>query len=80
MNRPAVAIQTPSEFGKPDGGMRRIIYTIIFEADTRAGLRFDLFLIIAILISILVVILDSVQPVNARYAMLMNALEWGFTL
>ena len=73
-------MQASSEFGKPDGGLRRGIYTIIFEADTKAGLRFDLFLITMILLSILVVMLDSVQPINARHAMVMNVLEWGFTL
>lgn len=74
------APQTPPEFGKPAGGLRRAIYTIIFEADTKAGLRFDLVLIVAILLSILVVMLDSVRTINARHATLMDALEWGFTL
>jgi voltage-gated potassium channel len=80
MTRATTSPQTPAQFGKPEGGLRRAIYTIIFEADTKAGLRFDLCLITVILVSILVVILDSVQPINARHATLMNALEWGFTL
>lgn len=67
-------------FGKPEGGFRRRLYTTIFEADTKAGLRFDLALIAVILISIMVVILDSVQSINLRHANLMQVLEWGFTL
>ncbi len=80
MNRATRRLEISADFGKPAGGLRRNIYTIIFEADTKAGLRFDLFLIAAILASILVVIVDSVQSVNVRHAQLMRILEWGFTL
>ncbi len=55
------------------------VYTIIFEHDTRAGLLFDLLLILLVLASVAVVILDSVQSME-RYETLFNALEWGFTL
>jgi voltage-gated potassium channel len=67
-------------FGKPDSGWRLRLYTIIFEADTVAGRRFDIWLIVAILASILVVILDSVHSVGNRYDAAINALEWMFTL
>jgi voltage-gated potassium channel len=67
-------------FGKPDSGWRLRLYTIIFEADTVAGRRFDIWLIVAILASILVVILDSVHSVDNRYDAAINALEWMFTL
>ena len=68
------------QFGKPDGGWRLRMYTIIFEADTVAGRRFDLLLIAAILASILVVILDSVHSIAARHGTVIDALEWAFTL
>jgi voltage-gated potassium channel len=68
-----------ANFGKPAGGLRLRLYTIIFEADTRAGHRFDLLLIAIILISILVVMLDSVQSIRARHGLLIDSLEWGFT-
>lgn len=42
-------------FGKPDHGLRRRLYAIIFEADTSAGKHFDVFLVAAILLSIGVV-------------------------
>jgi voltage-gated potassium channel len=70
----------PTDFGKPSAGLRRRLYTIIFEADTPAGLRFDLFLIVAILASIVVVVLDSVQRLHVEHGRLMATLEWGFTL
>ena len=70
----------PDTFGKPVAGWRLRLYTIIFEADTRAGRLFDLTLIGAILASLVVVVLDSIASVHARHADLLSILEWGFTL
>lgn len=67
-------------FGKPERGLRERLYTVIFEADTRAGRLFDLSLIAAILLSVTVVVLTSVAPVAAAHGELLNALEWFFTL
>jgi voltage-gated potassium channel len=67
-------------FGKPGHGLRRRLYTIIFEADTSAGKHFDVFLVAAILLSIGVVVVDSVPAVQARYGSRLNLVEWGFTL
>ena len=39
---------------------RLILHEIIFEADTAAGKLFDVALIIAILVSVVIVMLDSV--------------------
>jgi voltage-gated potassium channel len=70
----------PALYGKPDPGLRRALYTIIFEADTRAGCAFDLTLIVAILASVAVVIMDSVRRLSSRYGGLFDLLEWDFTL
>jgi len=67
-------------FGKPVGGWRLRFYTVIFEADTRAGRLFDIVLIAAILMSVGVVIVDSVGALSQRHAMLLDALEWTFTI
>lgn len=66
--------------GKPLEGWRLRLYTVIFEADTRAGRLFDQWLIAVILASVLVVVLDSVQSLNSSYHMLFNGLEWIFTV
>lgn len=58
---------------------RQRLYTVIFEADTRAGRLFDEVLIAAILLS-LVVVLDSVESIASKHWDLLTALEWGFTL
>ncbi len=78
-----MSTQLPSEarrFGKPDAGLRRTLYNVIFESDTGAGRLFDQILIYTVLLSIFVVILDSVPSIAARYGALFNVLEWGFTL
>jgi voltage-gated potassium channel len=59
---------------------RRTLYEIIFEAETPAGKAFDVSLIVAILLSVVVVSLDTVEPVHARWSRLLLGLEWGFTL
>ena len=46
--------------GRPDGGWRLRLYTVIFESDTPLGRLFDKVLIGIILLSIVVVVLDSV--------------------
>ncbi|CDG81531.1 ion transporter [Janthinobacterium agaricidamnosum] len=66
-------------YGKPERGVRERIYTIIFEAETRAGRWFDLCLIAAILLSVTVVVLSSVAAIDRRYGPWLTALEWFFT-
>lgn len=63
----------------PDTGWRLRLYTVIFEADTRAGRLFDLVLVAMILSSVAVVVLDSMATVHARHGALLWALEWAFT-
>ncbi|MBZ0112514.1 MAG: ion transporter [Thermoanaerobaculia bacterium] len=60
--------------------MRKRLHEIIFEADTPAGKTFDVALLVAILASILVVAMESVDLVRSQYAPLLRALEWFFTI
>ncbi|HET7793397.1 MAG TPA: ion transporter [Rhizobacter sp.] len=75
------SVQAPDarDFGRPLQGWRLRLYTIIFEADTRAGRLFDLGLLAMILASVAVVILDSMAAMHARHADLFDVLEWAFT-
>lgn len=59
---------------------RKTLYTIIFEADTRAGKLFDITLIWSIVISVFIVILESVhlQDINLRIFFAIG--EWVFTI
>ena len=56
------------------------LFTVIFEADTRAGRYFDQGLLVAILISLLVVMMDSVDGLAGRYKSFLTSLEWVFTV
>ncbi len=67
-------------FGRPVTGWRLKVYTVIFEADTRAGRLFDLTLLWLILASVATVMADSVASLHARWATPFAALEWAFTL
>jgi voltage-gated potassium channel len=82
--RKPAAESTPADpgkqFGKPAGGLRARLYTIIFESETRAGRRFDLTLIIVILMSVGAVMLDSVEAISANHGDMLNVFEWTFTL
>ena len=71
--------QAPVSYGKPPPGWRRHLYDIIFEADTPAGRRFDIALVFAILLSILVVVLDSVPGLHRDHGDALNIAEWTFT-
>lgn len=59
---------------------RQLLHEIIFEADTRAGKIFDVALIVTILLSVIVVMLDSVASVRQEHAPLLHLLEWVFTI
>lgn len=60
--------------------LKQRIYKIIFETDTPAGKFFDILLIISILLSVLVVMLDSVERFNQKYSGVLYTLEWVFTV
>lgn len=55
------------------------IHEIIFEADTKAGKRFDIWLIIFIILSVFGVMLSSVSSINEQYGYILNNFEWFFT-
>ena len=71
---------TENNLGKPLTGWRLRLYTVIFEADTRAGRLFDQWLIALILMSILVVVVESVQSADLKQHSIFFWVEWLFTL
>jgi voltage-gated potassium channel len=56
------------------------IHEIIFEADTFYGKFFDVSLLIVIVASILVVMLESIEPLSRQYLAVFQILEWTFTI
>lgn len=61
-------------------GWRRTWHEIIYEADTPAGKAFDLVLIVAIILAVVLVMLESVAPLETAYRPWFNAAEWVLTL
>jgi voltage-gated potassium channel len=61
-------------------GLKTRIFQIIFESDTRLAKGFDIALITAILASVLVVVLESVDSLRMQHGELFRAIEWTFTI
>ncbi|MDQ3750564.1 MAG: ion transporter [Acidobacteriota bacterium] len=59
---------------------RSRLHEIIFEAETIGGKTFDVLLIWTIIISVVVVILESVNSIRADYGNLLLGMEWGLTI
>lgn len=55
------------------------LYEIIFEADTKKGKIFDIVLLFIILLSILLVMLESVESIEQEYKLLFRYCEWVIT-
>ena len=60
--------------------LRARLHEIIFEADTPAGKLFDVLLIGSIIVSVSMVMLDSINSIQARYGRLLYFGEWLFTI
>jgi voltage-gated potassium channel len=56
------------------------MYSIIFHTDTIWGKTFDIFLLIIIVLSIVAVMLESVEEIASRYGYELILIEWIFTI
>lgn len=56
------------------------LHEVIFEADTKAGKLFDVILLWAILASVIVVMLESVNSISEQYSQFIKPIEWTFTI
>jgi len=63
-----------------NNSLKNKLYEIIFEADTPAGKYFDLILIVMIVLSIIAVMLESVESLRIQYGLTFYYAEWFFTL
>ena len=62
------------------GRLRQKLKRIIFGTDTRYGKLFDEILIVAIILSIITVLLDSVSDYNKAFGDYLYTAEWIFTI
>ena len=61
-------------------GLQRRLYQIIFRSDTFGGKLFDATLLVLIMLSILVVCMETVPEVKRQYSHQMHMAEWTFTV
>jgi voltage-gated potassium channel len=65
---------------KPTGTWKNKLHEIIYEADTPAGKLFDIVLLFVILLSIILVMLESVDNIGTTYFSVLDRLEWVITV
>jgi len=65
---------------KSKNSTKERLHEIIFEADTSAGKIFDEILLVFILLSVSVVMIDSVPSIHLDYQAYLNIAEWFFTI
>lgn len=56
------------------------LHDVIFEADTPMGKLFDVVLLVAIVLSVLAVLMETVASIRDEHEVLLNVLEWAFTV
>ncbi|SMF43510.1 voltage-gated potassium channel [Alteromonadaceae bacterium Bs31] len=63
-----------------EGALRERVYVVIFGTDTPAGKRFDMVLIYLILLSVLALMVDSVEGLSAGWGRYLFITEWVFSI
>ncbi len=78
-NRPPIRTRSAA-VERPDSHWRTVLHETIFEAETAAGRGFDIVLLWSIIISVLTVMLDSVNSIRSQIGGILLAIEWFFTI
>lgn len=65
---------------RPNHEEREKLYRIIFGTDTPIGKTFDVILLVLIVISVLLVMLESVEELNQKYHSIFIVIEWILTI
>ena len=60
--------------------LKTLLHEIIYEADTPEGKLFDVLLLVLILLSVFVVMLDSIAIFHDNYRFLFDIIEWVITV
>ena len=59
---------------------KKEIYQVIFKADTPAGKKFDVWLLVIIGLNLVIIMLDSFEAVHSNFRWVLKGLEWLFTI
>jgi len=65
---------------KPRKLLRKRVHEIVYEADTATGKVFDILVLIAIVISVVVVMLESITELQEKYGKAFYIVEWVLTI
>lgn len=65
---------------KVKSGWKKKLHEIIYEADTPSGKVFDIALFILIILSVVLVMLESIEEVDQNYHDILLTLEWVITI
>ncbi|MHC4320681.1 MAG: ion transporter [Planctomycetota bacterium] len=65
---------------KRDSSWRDVLYDVIFKADTVAGKSFDIAVIVIIALSVITVIINTVDSIEQEYGNILHIAEWVFTI
>ena len=60
--------------------LKEKVFDIIFEADTPLGKVFDVSLLVLILMSVIIIMLESVSTIEEKYGDLLHVLDWAITI
>ncbi len=71
---------TSQKSSHPGKQWRKDLHEIIFEADTKSGKVFDIIILAMIILSVIVVLLDSVIHIHEKYGRLLLLMEWVITI
>lgn len=72
----AIPDKKPENFN----GFRERLHEIIFEAETREGKLFDVFLLIAIVVNIIILLIESIPGQSEEMIAFYHTVEWVFTV
>jgi voltage-gated potassium channel len=70
----------PAVQGPDDDSLRHRVWRIIFLSDTFAGRMFDMVLLGLIGVCVIVVMLESIEPLRLAYRQVFFTMEWFFTV
>lgn len=60
--------------------LKNKLYSIVFQSDTKAGKVFDLILLVAILLSVFVVIIETIPAWGVESMKVFRGIEWFFSI
>ncbi len=73
------ATQSPEEHRQAANGRREVLRRVIFEADTPAGKVFDVTLLVVIVLSVILVMMESIATIEQDHGDWLRFSEWIIT-